>query len=156
MNDHVVGYLLFVPVSIIIVLLMAMVLIGLSEEESSNPIDRIPKVVFDYVDGTMVISVMGFGEHRYDAIHINYTADNHSANTSVEHRYAIDAVIPFDDFVLNVTAISGSDTYMLNCTVEVVRRPTGDLRLRIQEEDDNKASDHRFPYTLLAEWRDLE
>jgi hypothetical protein len=156
MYDRMVSYLLLIPVSIIILLLMTMVLLSLADEEPSNPVGSIPKVIFDTAEGETIITITSVGEHRYDEIHLNYSVGEAQTNTSAFKRYSFDINVSVPSFTLNVTVISGKDHYLLNCTVEVDRNPSSNVFFWIKEEDDNKASRHRSPYTILVEWRDLE
>lgn len=156
MQDRMVVYILFVPVSIIILLLMAMVLLDLADEEPSNPIGKIPQIIFDQSGGETIVTVIAVGKHRYDAIHMNYTAENVTHDSSAMDRYTMDVNISAAFFQLNVTVITGDDHYMLNCTVEVEKLQSGTVYLWIQEEDDSDPSRHHLPYTILAEWREIE
>jgi hypothetical protein len=156
MQDRMLVYLLFIPVSIIILLLMTMVLLNLANEEPANPIAKIPQVIFDHAGGETIVTVIAVGKQRYDEIHLNYTVSNETHNSSSINRYTADVNITATFFELNVTVIIGNDHYMLNCTVEVETLQSGNVYLWIQEEDDSDATRHRIPYTLLAEWREIE
>ena len=155
MQDRLVAALITVPITIIILLLMTVVLLSLSDQEPPNPIGSIPKVIFDNTDGETVVTVMAVGERRYDEIHINYTVGNRTHLVNATHRYSLDANISATAYILNVTVLLGEDHYMLNCTVVVEATPSGTYYLWIQEEDDDEATRHRSPYTILAEWRDV-
>lgn len=152
MQDKVLYLLIAVPVIFIILILATMMWVS----GPGNPIASIPKVIFDHTDGETIVTVVGVGEKMYDDIFINYTVGNETFNVSGSNRYALDVNVSAVVFTLNVTAISGEDTYMLNCTVRVETTSDDDPYLWIREEEDNSASRHRSPHTILAEWRDLE
>jgi hypothetical protein len=152
MQDKVLYLLIAVPVIFIIMILATMMWVS----GPGNPIASIPKVIFDNTDGETIVTVSGVGEKMYDTIFINYTVGNETINVSGSNRYFLDVNVSAESFTLNVTAISGDDHYMLNCTVRVETVSSNDPYLWIQEEEDNSASRHRSPYTILAEWRDIE
>jgi hypothetical protein len=156
MQDRLVASLITVPITIIILLLMTVVLLSLSDQEPSNPIGSIPKVIFDNTDEETVVTVLAVGGRRYDAIHINYTVGNETHHANATHRYSLDTNISAPSFTLNVTVLLGEDHYMLNCTVVTEVTTSGGVFLWIQEEDDDKATRHHSPYTILAEWRDVK
>jgi hypothetical protein len=156
MRDRLVASLITVPITIIILLLMIVVLLSLGDQEPSNPIGSIPKVIFDHTEDGTVITVMAVGERRYDAIHINYTVGDETHPVNATRRYSLDTNVSALSFTLNVTVDLGDDHYILNCTVVVDVTTSGDTYLWIQEEDDSKATRHRSPYTILAEWRDMK
>lgn len=155
MQDRVLASMIVVPVTIVILLVLSMVLIDYWYEESPNPLDVLPKVIFDRVDNATLVTVLGVGGQRYDAIHINYTVGNATHNLSATHRYSLDVNVSENLFMLNVTAILKGDHYMLNCTVEVDLAEPEHTYFWIQEEQDSNPARHRSPFTILAEWRDL-
>jgi hypothetical protein len=155
MHDRVLASMIVVPVTIVVLLVLSMVLLDYWYEESPNPLDVLPKVIIDRVDNATLVTVMGVGQQRYDAIHINYTVGNTTTNVSAPHRYSMDVNVSGANFVLNVTAILKGDHYMLNCTVEVDLTDIEHTYFWIQEEEDATPARHRSPYTILAEWRDM-
>ena len=155
MHDSLFGYVLFVPVAIIVLLILAMVALEYTEQDPHNPIGAIPKVIMDYVDDSTLVTVVSVGEHRYDAIHINYTIDDEDFFVNATNRYTLDTNISGELFNLNITVITEDDYYMYNCTVRVAIEPPDDVFFWILEEGDDEAVRHRVPYKLLAEWRDI-
>ena len=155
MRDHLVTYLTFIPISIILLLMITVVVVNWGDDEPSNPVGEIPKVVLDHQNDEVIVTVVYFGNHIYDAIYINYTVGVEKFNVSAHTRYVLDANISAPFFTLNITVLSGPDHYMFNSTVQVEYK-SGDVRLLVQEEGQDKASDHSTPYTILAEWRDME
>ena len=155
MHDRVLASMIVVPVTIVVLLVLSMVLIDYWYEESPNPLDVLPKVIFDHVQNETLVTVMGVGEQRYDAIHINYTVGNATHNLSAVDRYSLDTNISEASFVLNVTAVLRGDHYMLNCTIEVDISDVEHTYFWIQEEEDSSPARHRSPFTILAEWRDM-
>ena len=156
MQDRVYLLLIIVPVVFIILILATMLFVTSMNGGPSNPIASIPKVIFDNKDGETRVTVMGVGEQRYDAIYINYTVGNETFSVQGLNRYALDANISDVSFVLNITAISEEDHYMLNCTVKIEQVPPDTTYIWIQEEEETSLSRHRSPYTILAEWREIE
>lgn len=155
MQDKVLTSLLLVPVAIIVLLISTMVLLEYTDQEPRSSIGSIPKVLFDYVDNATLVTVVSVGDYRYDAIYINYTVGNQTFNNSALGRYAMDANVTATLFTLNVTAVLGTDHYMLNCTVSVDVTSSSPKYIWTTEEDNPNAARHRVPFTLLAEWRDL-
>ena len=155
MHDSILGYVLFVPVAIIVLLIVAMVALEYYEQDPRNPIGAIPKVILDYMDDSTLVTVVSVGEHRYDAIHINYTVDNEAFFVNATNRYTLDTNISGEHFNLNITVITEDDHYIYNCTVWVAEESSGEKYFRILEEEDEEAERHKVPYTLLAEWRDM-
>jgi hypothetical protein len=156
MQDKVLGMIIFVPVAIIVLLVLAMVLLDYLEEDPVNPVGSIPKVIFDHHGNETIITVKAVGERRYDAIHINYTVDNQTHNLSVTNRYVLDTGIGNDTFIVNITVIRGNDHYIYNCTVKVEEAVGQTVYLLVQEEDDAQFTRHRSPYRTLAEWREMK
>jgi hypothetical protein len=155
MHDSILGYVLFVPVAIIVLLIAAMVVLEYTEQDPHNPIGAIPKVTLDFVDDATLVTVVSVGVHRYDAIHINYSVGDEDFFVNATNRYTLDANISGQLFGLNITVITGEDHYMFNCTVRVALEPPDNVYLWVLEEDEDEAVRHRVPYTLLAEWRDM-
>ena len=155
MHDSILGYVLFVPVAIIVLLILAMVALEYTEQDPHNPIGAIPKVILDHVDNSTLVTVVSVGEHRYDSIHINYTVDDEDFFVNATNRYTLDTNISAHLFTLNITVITEDDHYMYNCTVRVAIESPDNVYLWIQVEGDDEAVRHRAPYTLLAEWRDI-
>ena len=154
MHDRVLASLIFVPVAIIVLLILAMIAVDIYRE-SPNPLEKIPKVIMDFVDNETVVSVIAVGEVRYDEIHINYTVEDHTFTSSVYKRYSLDVGIAQRHFTVNVTAKEGSDVYMFNATVGVDLSNPSHPYFDVREEGDSGSSRHRSPYTTLAQWRDL-
>ncbi len=155
MQDSTLGYVLFVPVAIIVLLIVAMVALEYIEQDPRNPIGAIPKVVLDYVDNSTLVTVVPVGVHRYDSIHINYTVDDEDFFVNATNRYTLDTNISGQLFTLNITVITEDDHYMYNCTVRVAKEPPDSVYLWVLVEGDDEAERHRIPYTRLAEWRDM-
>jgi len=155
MHDNIFGYVLFVPVGIMILLIVAMVALEYYEQDPHNPIGAIPKVILDHVDDSTIVTIVSVGEHRYEAIHINYTVDDEDFFVNATDRYTLDANISAQAFTLNITVITKDDHYIYNCTVRVTVGSQGERYLLIQGEDDDEAVRHKVPYRLLAEWRDM-
>ncbi len=155
MHDNIFGYVLFVPVAIIVLLIVAMVALEYYEQDPRNPIGAIPKVILDHVDGSTLVTIVSVGEHRYEAIHINYTLDDEAFYVNATNRYTLATNISGDLFTLNITVITEDDHYIYNCTVRVKIESSGERYLEILEEDEDEAKRHGVPYTLLAEWRDM-
>lgn len=155
MQDNILGYVLFVPVAIIVLLIATMVALEYADQEPRNPIGAIPKVILDYVDDSTLVTIVSVGEQRYDAIHINYSVDDEDFFVNATNRYTLDTNISGQLFTLNITVITEEDHYMYNCTVRVVMEPPDNVYLWIVEEDEDEAVRHRIPYTVLAEWRDV-
>jgi hypothetical protein len=156
MQDRVLASVIFVPVVIIVLLVSTMILLGYVEEEPSNPVSRIPKVIMDHVGNDTLITVKAVGDHRYDEIHINFTSGNDTHSVSAIHRYVLDASIPGAVFMLNITVHSGEDHYFFNASVQVEILSNQPVYLWIKEEDDDEHTRHRSPYKTLAEWRDIK
>ena len=156
MQDKVLGFLIIVPVAIIVLLVLAMVLLDYLDEDPVNPVGAIPKVIFDHHGNETIITVKAVGERRYDAIHINYTVGNEIHSSSVFNRYVLDAAINVSTFYLNITVIRGEDHYFYNGSIIVDNLPDEAVYFRIQEEDDDEHDRHRSPYKTLAEWRDIK
>jgi hypothetical protein len=147
---------IFVPVAIIVLLVVAMVLIDYLEEDPVNPVGSIPKIIFDHDGNETVITVKAVGERRYDAIHINYTAGNLTQNLSAFQRYVLDTGINQSVFLLNITVVRGNDHYLFNGSVQVEIVEGEPVYFWIMEEDDNQHDRHRSPYKTLAEWREIK
>lgn len=155
MHDSILGYVLFVPVAIIVLLIVAMVALEYTEQDPHNPIGAIPRVTLDFVDDSTLVTVVSVGEQRYDAIHINYSFDGEDFFVNGTNRYTLDTNISGQLFTLNITVITEDDHYIYNCTVRVAMEQPGSVYLWVLKEDDDEAFRHRVPYTLLAEWRDM-
>ena len=155
MQDSILGYVLFVPVAIIVLLILAMVALEYTEQDPRNPIGTIPKVVLDHVENSTLVTVVSVGVHRYDSIHINYTVGEEDFFVNATNRYTLDTNISGQFFTLNITVITENDHYMYNCTVRVAIESPDSVYLWVQVEGDDEAERHRIPYTLLAEWRDM-
>ncbi len=155
MQDSILGYVLFVPVAIIVLLILAMVALEYTEQDPRNPIGAIPKVVLDHVENSTLVTVVSVGVHRYDSIHINYTVGEEDFFVNATNRYTLDTNISGQFFTLNITVITENDHYMYNCTVRVAIESPDSVYLWVQVEGDDEAERHRIPYTLLAEWRDM-
>ncbi len=155
MQDSILGYVLFVPVAIIVLLILAMVALEYTEQDPRNPIGAIPKVVLDHVENSTLVTVVSVGVHRYDSIHINYTVGEEDFFVNATNRYTLDTNITGQLFTLNITVITEDDHYVYNCTVRVAIEPPDNVFLWILVEGDDEAERHRIPYTLLAEWRDM-
>ena len=155
MQDSILGYVLFVPVAIIVLLILAMVALEYTEQDPRNPIGVIPKVVLDHVDNSTLVTIVPVGVHRYDMIHINYTVGDEDFFVNATNRYTLDTNISGQLFTLNITVITEGDHYMYNCTVRVAMEPPASVFLWILSEGDDEAERHRVPYTVLAEWRDM-
>ena len=155
MHDNIVGYVLFVPVGIMILLIVAMVALEYYEQDPHNPISAIPKVILDHVDDSTLVTIVSVGEHRYEAIHINYTVDDEDFFVNATDRYTLDVNISHQSFTLNITVITENDHYIYNCTIKVMKGSKGESYLMIQEEGDDTAVRRKVPYRLLAEWRDM-
>jgi hypothetical protein len=156
MQDKVLGMLIFVPVAIIVLLVLAMALIDFLEQEPVNPVGSIPKVIIDHHENETVVTVKAVGEHRYDAIHINYTVGDGTHNRSAFDRYVLDTSINQTEFVLNITVLRGQDQYIYNCSVQVEALPEEPIYVWVMEEDDVEHSRHRNPFKTLAEWREIK
>ena len=155
MQDSILTSLVTVPVAIMVLLIFAMFMLEYTDTQPRSPIGSIPKVIMDYVDNATVVTVVSVADYRYDAIIINYTIGNKTFSKSALGRYALDVSLTESLFNINVTAIWGSDYYMLNCTVEVEHTSGSSVYLWIREEGHSSSSKHRVPFTLLAEWRDV-
>jgi hypothetical protein len=147
---------IFVPVALIVLLVMAMVLLDYLEEDPVNPVGSIPKVTIDHYGNETIITVKAVGERRYDAIHINYTADNQTHNKSAFDRYVLDAAVNQTTFLINITVIRGDDHYLFNCSVEIETEDNQPDYIWIMEEGDDSHTRHRSPYKTLAEWREIK
>ncbi|UCC93892.1 MAG: hypothetical protein JSW25_04280 [Thermoplasmata archaeon] len=156
MQDRVLGMLIFVPVAIIVLLLLAMYLVDFLEEDPVNPVGSIPKIIMDHEGNETIVTVKAVGERRYDAMHINYTAGNETQNLSAFNRYVLDAGINHTIFVLNITVIRGNDHYLYNCSVSVELVEGEPVYFWIQEEGDEISERHRSPFKTLAEWREIK
>lgn len=148
--------LIFIPVAIIVLLVLAMVLIDYIEEDPVNPVGAIPKVILDHQGNETIITVKAVGDRRYDAIHINYTAGNLSKNLSAYNRYVLDTSLNQTEFLLNITVIRGDDHYFFNCSVLVEIVPHEPVYIWIMEEDELEHTRHRSPYKIIAEWREVK
>jgi hypothetical protein len=156
MQDRVLGLVIFVPVALIVLLVLAMALIDYIDEDPVNPVGSIPKVILDHQDNETIVTVKAVGERRYDAIHINHTVGDEVHNLSVANRYVLDTTINSSVFVLNVTVIRGTDHYFFNCSVQVNLNPDDPDRFLIREEEDDEFSTHRSPFKTIAEWREVD
>lgn len=148
--------LIFVPVAIIVILVLAMALIEYMEEDPVNPVGSIPKVILDHHENETIVTVKAVGESRYDAIHINYTAGNRSENLSAIDRYVLDTSIDRTEFILNITVLMGGDHYFYNCSVQVEALPKEPASFWIMEEGAIEHTQHRSPFKTLAEWREVK
>ncbi len=148
--------LIFIPVAIIVLLVLAMALLDYLEEDPVNPVGAIPKVIMDRHGNETIITVKAVGERRYDAIHINYTDDDGSHNLSAFDRYVLDTAINHSEFILNITVLRGNDHYFYNCSVQVEVVPEEPVYLWVMEEGDQEHTRHRSPFKTLAEWREVK
>ncbi len=148
--------LIFVPVAIIVLLVLAMALLDFLEEEPVNPVGSIPKVILDHHNNETIVTVKAVGEHRYDAIHINYTVGNETHNKSAFDRYVLDTNITETEFLLNITVLRGTDLYIYNCSVQVETLPQQPTYIWVMEEEQEEHTRHRTPFKTLAEWRELD
>ncbi len=156
MQDRVLAALIFVPVAIIVMLIGTMVLVDYLEQEPRNPVGEIPMVILDHAGNETLVTVMAVGEHRYDAIYVNYTAGNRTEVISAHDRYVLDANVSEPEFVLNVTVWAGENMYMFNCSVFLELLPDEPVYVWIVEEGETDLSRHRTPYKVLAEWREVK
>lgn len=156
MQDRVLAALIFVPVTIIVMLIGVMVVMDYLEQEPRNPVGEIPKVILDHSGNETLVTVKAVGEHKYDSIYINYTVGNRTEVVSAQDRYVLDANVSEPEFVLNITVWAGENQYMYNCTVYLEMRPDEPVYVWIVDEGDTDLSRHRTPYEVLAEWREVK